>query len=200
MAFDVRGVFFESCSCDAICPCTWSNGAQSATHDYCRASLAFRIDEGTIDGVEVGGRVAVLVIDTPPNMLEGNWRAGLVIDDGASDDQAESLGRMMGGELGGPPEAMAPLIGEFLGIARLPIDVAETDDGYQVSVGEDTSYQGRRMKNFDGGTVQLTGIGLHPAGPTIDVAVVDESSVSLHGIDFGGTTLSGFTGPFAWSS
>lgn len=200
MAFDVRGVFFENCSCDAICPCTWSNGAQSATHDYCRASLAFRIDEGAIEGVDVGGRVAVLVIDTPPNMLDGNWRAGLVIDDGASEEQANSLGRMMGGELGGPPGALAPLVDEFLGVEMLPIDVAETDDGYQVRIGDNSRYQGRRMMDFHGGPVQLDGISIHPAGPTLDVAVVDESSVSLHGIDFNGTALSGFTGPFAWSS
>ena len=200
MAFDVRGVFFENCSCDAICPCTWSNGAQPATHDYCRASLAFRIDEGAIEGVDVGGRTAVLVIDTPPNMLDGNWRAGLVIDDGASEEQANSLGLMMSGQLGGVPGALTPLIGEFLGVETMPIDVAESEDGYTVTVGDQSRYEGRRMKDFDGGPVRLDGITLHPAGPAIDVAVVDDSSVSLHGIDFGGTTLSGFTGPFAWSA
>ncbi len=200
MAFDVNGVFFENCSCDAVCPCTWSNGARSATHDYCRASLAFRIDEGTIDGVDVGGRVAVLVVDTPPNMLDGNWRVGLVIDDGASEEQANSIGQMMGGQLGGPPAALAPLLGEFLGVELLPIDVGETDDGYEVTIGDNSRYKGERMKNFDGEPVRLSGIGIHPAGPTVDVAVVDESSVSLHGIEFGGTALSGLTGPFAWSS
>src|SRR6266849_2415389 len=53
MAWNLEGMFYENCSCSAICPCTWSNLAHRATRDYCRFALAFRVDSGDIEGVDV---------------------------------------------------------------------------------------------------------------------------------------------------
>ena len=61
----MEGDFYENCSSDAICPCTWSNLARKATRDdYCRLALAF--DDGEIEGVDVSGRSFVMIADTPP--------------------------------------------------------------------------------------------------------------------------------------
>jgi len=66
MAWNLRGMFYENCSCDAICPCTWSNLAHKATRDdYCRFALAFEVESGDVEGVDVGGRSFVLIADTP---------------------------------------------------------------------------------------------------------------------------------------
>ena len=40
MAWQLEGKYFESCSCDAVCPCTWSAFTAKATLDRCRALLA----------------------------------------------------------------------------------------------------------------------------------------------------------------
>src|SRR5207245_5518407 len=41
MSWKLEGDYYENCSCDAICPCTWSNLAHKATRDdYCRFALA----------------------------------------------------------------------------------------------------------------------------------------------------------------
>src|SRR5215213_8692543 len=93
----------ENCTCDTICPCAWSGLTAHATHDRCRVVLAFHVDRGGIDGVDVGGLTFALVADTPPVMSDGNWRLGVLLDDAASEDQAAALGRVLGGELGGPP-------------------------------------------------------------------------------------------------
>ena len=37
MAWRLDGTYFESCSCDAVCPCTWSALTAKATLDRCRA-------------------------------------------------------------------------------------------------------------------------------------------------------------------
>ena len=42
--------------------------------------------------------LAVVIADTPKFMMEGDWRLGIVIDDGASEEQAEKLGAVFGGE------------------------------------------------------------------------------------------------------
>ena len=53
MAWSVEGTYFENCSCATICPCTWSGLTAKATNDRCYAMLAFHIDRGTIEGVDV---------------------------------------------------------------------------------------------------------------------------------------------------
>ena len=93
MAWRLDGTYFESCSCDTVCPCTWSALTAKATLDRCRALLAYHVDSGEIDGVDVSGLSFALFLDTPPVMAEGNWRVGVYLDDAASDRQAEQQGR-----------------------------------------------------------------------------------------------------------
>jgi hypothetical protein len=110
MAWNLQGSFYENCSCDAICPCTWSNLAHRATRDYCRFALAFQVDSGEIEGVNVSGHSFVLIGDTPPDMAQGNWRLGVFVDDDASSEQVSKLGQVLSGELGGPLAALGPLL------------------------------------------------------------------------------------------
>ena len=77
MVWRLEGTYFESCSCDAVCPCTWSAMTAKATFDRCRALLAYHVDSGEIDGVDVSGLSFALFLDTPPVMAEGNWRVGV---------------------------------------------------------------------------------------------------------------------------
>ena len=93
--------YFESCSCDAVCPCTWSALTAKATLDRCRALLAYHVDSGEIDGVDVSGLNFALFLDTPPVMAEGNWRVGVFLDEAASDSQAASSARSCRGRRAG---------------------------------------------------------------------------------------------------
>lgn len=200
MTWNLSGTFYENCSCDAICPCTWSNMARPATNDDCRAALLFDIDSGDVDGVDVSGTSVLLVIQTPPMMLDGGWKAGLVIDDAASDEQVEALSGVFSGSLGGPPAGLAPLIAEFLGVERLPVSVSSDGDRLHVVVGDAADYQLAKQVTPDGGTVQLTNIVVHPAGPTLDVAHADSVSMDVFGISWSGDGRSGFSNGFAWAA
>jgi hypothetical protein len=55
-------------------------------------------------------------------MGEGNWSAALYLDAQASEDQQAALGAIFGGQAGGPPSALAPLIGQVVGVKSLPIE------------------------------------------------------------------------------
>ena len=68
MAWRLEGTYFESCSCDVICPCTWSALTAKATLDRCRALLAYHVESGEIDDVDVSGLSFALFLDTPPVM------------------------------------------------------------------------------------------------------------------------------------
>src|SRR5437588_10823905 len=127
MAWWADGTYFENCSCNMVCPCTTSGLSMPADYERCRVVLVFHVGRGEIDGTDVSGLTAAIVADTPRLMSEGNWRVGLFLDAAASDDQAQKLGAVFGGQAGGPMAMVTPLIGEMLGLERAPIEYA--DDG-----------------------------------------------------------------------
>lgn len=199
MAWSLEGRFFENCSCDAICPCTWSNMGRRATRDYCRAALAFQVERGEVGGVDLAERSFVLVLDTPAMMPEGNWRVGAFVDDGARADQVEALGSVISGEAGGPLAALGPLIGEFLGIEQAPITITSDGRRHHVQVGEVIDYRAEQAFSPGGELVELTHIEIHPAGPTLAVTTVDADN-SPFGISWSGQGLSGFANRFNWAA
>jgi hypothetical protein len=201
MAWHIEGRYVENCNCDVICPCTWSNLSRPATGDDCRAVLGFNVEQGDVDGVDVSGRTVVLVIQTPKLMVDGNWRAGLLVDQDATDEQIAALTKVFTGELGGPMAGLAPLIGAFLGAERAAIDLAVTGGGWTLRVGGDTELGGLPASGpANNGSVDLTGIVAHPAGPTLTVTPSASVRWSLLGIDYAGEDRSGFTAPFSWAA
>lgn len=200
MSWRVEGSYFETCSCDVVCPCTASM-ALGATHDRCRVTLVFNVKDGEVDGVDVSGLTVAAVADTPKVMTDGNWRLGVVIDGNASDEQAEKLGAVFSGALGGPMEALGPLIGENLGIERASIDVREDGIHHSIRVGEEIDFEIEDVVPFgseDGQPVRLTGI-FHPAGSELTVAHATRSRINAFGIEYDGNAAFS-TSRFAWSA
>jgi hypothetical protein len=69
----------------------------------------------------------------------------MLIDDRASDEQADKLGSVFGGQLGGPMDALGPLIGELLGVERVPMEVSHENGTHRIKVGDEgEGGEGRR--------------------------------------------------------
>ena len=120
--------------------------------------LPFRV-EGSVDGVDVAGRSVVLAILTPKLMVDGNWQAGLLIDQHASDEQIAVLTKVFTGQVGGPMAGLAPLITGFLGAERAAIDLDVGADGWSLRVGDATELEGAVILGPDSDeAVTLTGI------------------------------------------
>lgn len=200
MTWSIEGTYYENCSCDAVCPCTWSNMVRGATNDDCRVALLFEVEKGDVEGVDVAGTTCVVVMQTPRQMLEGNFKAGLIVGADASDEQADGLSQVFSGQAGGPMAGLAPLIGEFLGVERLPVTVEHDGANHHIVVGDALDISLTKEVTPEGEPIQLTNIVIHPAGPTLDIAVADEVTNSVFGIDWSGDGLSGFSNPFAWTS
>lgn len=199
MTWSINGRYFENCSCDMPCPCTVSFDA-GADHERCNAVLVFHIDDGTVDGVDVGGRTVVALADSPRVMTEGNWKLALVVDDQASDEQLEKLGAVFGGSLGGPMEALAPLVGEMLGVERMRIEVNETNGSHRLRAGDTMLVEVDDVVPFGvetGTPAKLTDI-YHPANSQLTVAR-GRSRVGVLGLEWNQEGTSGFSAPFAWS-
>jgi hypothetical protein len=200
MSWKLEGSYFETCSCDVICPCTASL-AFGATHDRCKVTLVFNVQTGEVEGVDVSGLTVAAVVDTPKVMSEGNWRLGVFIDAAASDEQAEKLGGVFSGALGGPMEALGGLIGENLGVERAPIEVREEGQRHSIRIGDAVDFEIEDIVPFgveSGEPVRLSGV-FHPAGSELNVAHATRSKIDAFGIQYeGGAAFS--RSPFAWAA
>jgi hypothetical protein len=200
MAWKLEGSYFETCSCEVVCPCTASL-ALGADYDRCRVTLVFHVTDGEVDGTDVSDLTVAAVADTPKVMTDGNWRLGVFIDAAASDAQAEKLGAVFGGQLGGPMEALAPLVGENLGVERAPIEVREDGLRHSVRIGDAIDFEIEDVVPFgveSGEPARLTGI-FHPAGPDLTISRATRSNINAFGIEYDGKA--GFSrSSFSWAA
>ncbi|HEX5029074.1 MAG TPA: DUF1326 domain-containing protein [Gaiellaceae bacterium] len=198
MAWSIKGSYFETCSCELMCPCNMSFD-HGATYDYCRVTLVFHIREGDVEGTDVGGVKLALIADTPKVMTEGNWRVGLFVD-AASDEAADKVTAVFAGQLGGPMAGLAPLIGEMLGVERAPIEIVEEGLEHSVRIGDAVDFMVEDIVPFGietGQPVKLTGM-FHPVGSELTAAEAKRSSISAFGIEYEGKT--GLSSDFAWAA
>jgi hypothetical protein len=200
MSWNLDGSYFETCSCDVVCPCTASLSL-GATRDRCNVVLVFHVKSGEVEGTDVSGLTVAAVADTPKVMSEGNWRIGVVIDDAASDEQAERLGGVFSGQLGGPMEALGPLVGENLGVERAPIEVREEGLRHSIRIGDDVDFEIEDVVPFGvetGEPAKLTGV-FHPAGSELTVARATRSKINAFGIQY--EAKAGFSASeFSWAA
>lgn len=199
MAWKLEGTYFENCNCDWVCPCTVTSFAASATGDRCQVILNYHIRRGEVDGVDVSGRSVSIVADSPKRMLDGGWRVGVIIDDKASKEQADKLTAVFAGQAGGPMANLAPLIGEILGIERLPIEYADHGNRHSIRIGDDVAIEVEDYAAQEGGeTTKLTGVA-HPSGSTITIARPTSSRIKAFGMEFHNAGKSAFSAPFNWA-
>jgi hypothetical protein len=200
MAWKLEGTYFETCSCEVVCPCTASL-TLGADYDRCNVTFVFNVVDGQIEGTDVSGLKVAAIADSPKVMSDGNWRLGMFIDDAASDEQAEKLGAVFSGQLGGPMAGLAPLVGENLGAQRAPIEVREDGLRHSVTIGDAVDFEVEDVVSFgveSGEPARLTGI-FHPAGSELTIAKATRSRINAFGIQYEGK--SGFSNSaFSWSA
>jgi len=200
VSWNLKGSYFETCSCDLMCPCNMSMD-HGATYDYCRVTLVFNIKEGEIEGTDVAGLSVAAIADTPKLMTEGNWRLGLFVDERADDDQTEKLTAVFGGQRGGPMETAAALVGEVVGVERAPFEVVENGLSHSIKIGDAIDFEIEDIVPFGAETgqpVRLVGM-VHPAASEFNAAEAKRSKINAFGIEYEGK--SGISASeFAWAA
>jgi hypothetical protein len=199
MAWKLDGTYFENCNCDWVCPCTVTSFAAPATGDRCQVILNYHVQRGQIDGIDVSGRSVSIVADSPKRMLDGGWRVGVIIDDKATKEQADKLTGVFAGQMGGPMANLAPLIGEILGIERLPIEYVDDGNRHRIRIGDSVAIEVEDYAAAEGGeTTKLTGVA-HPSNSTITIAKPIDSKIKAFGMEFENAGKSAFSAPFNWA-
>ena len=200
MSWNLSGSYVETCSCELMCPCNLSFD-HGATYDFCRVTLVFNIREGEIEGTQIGGLKVAAIAETPKVMTQGNWRLGVFVDEKATDVQFERLVQIFTGQLGGPMAALAPLVGQVLGVERAAIEVRDDGLRHSVRIGDVIDFEIEDIVPFGvetGQPVRFDGM-FHPVASNLTMAEAQRSRINAFGIQYEGKTgLS--TSKFSWAA
>ena len=150
--YQLEGTLLEVCSCDTLCPCWIGEDPDNGT---CDTVIAYNISTGRIRGVDVSGLTLVAVAHVPGNILEGNWREFVFVDDRASDEQMEAMVDCFSGKLGGPLGDLAQLVGEVVGVERAPISHTIEDGAGTLTVGDKVDCAMEPYRGPDGSVTTL---------------------------------------------
>jgi hypothetical protein len=118
MAYNLEGRLLEVCTCRILCPCWVGEDPDFGT---CDGVLAWHVDKGTVDAVDVTGRTFVILAHIPGNILKGNWKVRVYIDDKATAQQKDALVKVWTGKAGGPVADLAKLVGEVVAVEQVPV-------------------------------------------------------------------------------
>ena len=131
MSWHIRGSYFESCNCDAICPCRRIDGVPGgrSTHGVCMGALSWLIADGEADGIDLGGLPVALASRYSDDEPGSPWTWALYLDERASDEQRGALEAIYTGRLGGDAVRHFPWAwkaSELVAVRPVAIDVDHT--------------------------------------------------------------------------
>ena len=150
MAYTLEGRILEVCDCNVLCPCWIGEDPDNGT---CDSIIAYHIDRGTIEGVDVSGLTMAMLAHIPGNVLDGNFRAVAYLDDKASQQQMDALLAAFGGRLGGPLEDMAKLVGETVAVVTATITFRVEEGRGSLKIGDEAEVI---MEPYRGPTGEIT--------------------------------------------
>ncbi len=199
--WEIAGDYFETCTCDFVCPCVPSNLTARPTKGDCLFAFAFRVNRGHHGSVTLDGLNFALIGHTPGVMGEGNWSVGVIVDERATAEQQQAIVGIASGQSGGPMAAIAPLVGKILGVEKRPIRFEGSGLRRAVTIPGlvEQSVEGIPASARPGEPVSIDNT-LHPANARLALAKSTGSHVHAFGFDWDDTTgrNNGHFAPFSW--
>jgi hypothetical protein len=121
------GDFFDVCSCNIPCPCTF---AQTPTYGDCEAVLAYHIKNGYYGETSLDGLNVLALSYFKGNIWAGETKVSIAsyVDERANQQQREALQMIFTGKAGGFMAEFAKLIGDVRGMNFVPIKFEVADD------------------------------------------------------------------------
>lgn len=198
MAWNLKGVYFETCNCDAACPCVFLS---APTTGECTVLVGWHIESGNDDDVGLDGLNVALAVHSPGHMMETPWRAAAYVDDRADEAQQGSLLRIFGGQAGGHPARLASHIGELLGAVPAPITFEHSETSYRLSIPNVAEAEIEASAGQGDGPIEISG---HPLciAPGFPARVGKSKTLrySDHDMAWELDGKNGFFSPFAYAS
>lgn len=201
-AWQISGQYYETCSCDFVCPCLPGQLAVKPTKGSCTFAMSFQIERGNHGSVSLDGLAFIVLGFTPEEMGKGNWSVGVIVDERANAEQRDAITAIASGQDGGPMGALSALVGKFLGAESAPIRFERAGAGWSVSAGKfldmaASPAMGMNPNSTEPLFMDNTG---HPAADRYALARASRSKVSALGLTWSDTSgkNNGQFAPFSW--
>jgi hypothetical protein len=151
----VAGTYFESCNCDAVCPCRMVDGVRGgrSTHGECIGALSWAIETGGNDGVDLAGLLVAMVVRYHDDEPGSPWRLVLHVDERATPEQHEALAAIFLGEAGGEHMSGLPWVRkacESVSVTSSPIEIRHHDGRHELTVGSAAAVRASRPVESQG--------------------------------------------------
>jgi hypothetical protein len=196
--WQVSGTYFETCNCEAACPCVFLG---PPTEGECTVLVAWHIDQGGYGETKLDGLNVALAVHTPGHMLKTKWQVALYLDQRASEPQAEALGKIFSGQAGGHLANVAPLIGQVLGVKKAAIEYESVEKRRSLRIEGISSAEIEAITGGNGhlATIQEPPLCIAPGFPAV---VARSKRASFHdlGLNLQVSEKNGFYSPFAYQS
>lgn len=200
----ITGEYMESCNCDYLCPCIYTNPQGEVTHDHCTALMVYRIDDGRFGDTRLDGLKFALVIRSGKVMADGNWIFACVGDAAAGPDQRAALTEILSGRAGGRPAMIHDnLVGDFRGVAFASIGFEADGLDRSTAIPEVFSFAIKGVPSRTGNGLPITIDNVsHPANSRLALARTSEVHLHAFGLDLdmSGLGNNGHFAPFAWTN
>ena len=203
-SWQASGQYYETCSCDFVCPCLPGGLAVRPTKGWCTFAMAFAVEKGTYGAVPLDGMGFIVLGYTPEEMAKGNWSVGLIADEKATEEQREAITAIVSGVAGGPMAALSGLVGKFLGVESTPIQFDRRGASWSVKASGFVDMAAEGVRGLDPNATEpmhLDNTG-HPAADRFALARASRSRVKALGLtweDVSGRN-NGQYAPFAWAN
>lgn len=203
-SWQISGQYYETCSCDFVCPCIPGGLAVNPTKGSCTFAMAYQIERGSFGALSLDGLGFVLLGLTPGPMGHGNWSVGVITDERATAEQRDAITAIASGSAGGPIAALSGLVGKFLGVQSSPIHFERNGVKWSVTASTFVDMSAEGAKGLNPNSTELlhldhTG---HPAADRFALARAAGSHVNALGLAWDDTsgTNNGQFAPFSWRS
>ena len=175
--WSIKGNYFESCTCDLICPCITLKPPTTGT---CTALLGWHIDEGNVDDLQINDLNVSMFLEAPGLLTEGGFKVALYVDERASEAQFDAITQMYTGKLGGHLAVVAGLVGEVTSIKQTSIEYVVDGKQRRLKVGDGIGESiVEEVEGADGGPVLVSNPPLAIA-PGNDITISSTVKVSYN--------------------
>ncbi len=202
-SWQMTGDYFETCSCDYVCPCILTNMAGQPTKGWCNFAMVFQIEHGHSDGTKLDGLGFAVIGHAPDVMGKGDWSVGLIVDERASPEQKQAITMIGSGQAGGPPAILSGVVGKLLGVESRRIHFKK--DGLRRSVTIpnmlEESCEGVAGASHPSEPLYVDNT-IHPANARLALAKATASHLHAFGLDWDDTSgnNNGHFASFNWRS
>jgi hypothetical protein len=147
----LAGSYYETCNCQAVCPCRRLNGnpGRRSTFQRCQFLLSWKIESGFADEVDLKGQLVAMAGFYDNAVPKAPWTIVLYIDERAHTAAFDALSSIFLGKSGGTVPFTAN-IADVLAVRRAELRLDHSEDHQRIWIRDFASATVEKRADVEG--------------------------------------------------